>query len=84
MGGVVQPLLLVAVMSMICCEKCDCFIDSDDDPDCFTDTDEVLCDNCRQNRAEAAWERFCEDFHDGGNTSFKTLQQQQIEARRLK
>lgn len=42
------------------------------------------CDGCEQNAAEAAYERFCSDFHDGGNTSFKTLQQQQIEAKRLK
>jgi hypothetical protein len=41
---------------------------------------EYQCDDC----AEAAYERFCESFHDGGATSFKTLQQQQIEARRLK
>ena len=45
---------------------------------------EFICEDCEQNAAEAAYERFCEDFHDGGNTSFKSLQQQQIEARRLK
>lgn len=45
---------------------------------------EFICDNCEQNAAEAAYERYCEDFHDGGATQFKGLQQQQIEARRLK
>jgi hypothetical protein len=45
---------------------------------------EFICDDCEQNKAERAYERFCEDFHDGGNTSFKSLQQQQIEARRFK
>ncbi len=45
---------------------------------------EFICDDCQQNAAEAAWERHCEAFHDGGSTSFKSLQQQQIEARRFK
>ena len=47
-------------------------------------TDEVWCHSCADNAAEAAYERHCEDFHDGGSTQFKSLQQQQIEARRLK
>jgi hypothetical protein len=74
-------------MSMIRCDKCEDLIDSDIDPDCFGEFgkgEETLCENCRQNAAEAAYERFCSDFHDGGNVSFKSLQQQQIEARRLK
>ncbi|MEH2501209.1 hypothetical protein V1290_000020 [Bradyrhizobium sp. AZCC 1578] len=45
---------------------------------------EFICDECEQNAAEAAYERHCEAFHDGGATQFKSLQQQQIEARRLK
>jgi hypothetical protein len=45
---------------------------------------EFICDDCAQNAAEAAWERHCEDFHDGGCTRFVSLEQQQIEARRLK
>ena len=45
---------------------------------------EFICDECQQNKAEAAYERHCEDFHDGGCTRFNTLEQQQIEARRLK
>lgn len=45
---------------------------------------EFICVDCEQNRAEAAWERHCEDFHDGGSTRFITLQQQQESARRLK
>ena len=45
---------------------------------------EYICENCEQNAAEAAWERHCEAFHDGGSTQFKSLQQQQIEAKRLK
>lgn len=48
------------------------------------DYGEFVCDSCEDNAAEAAWERHCEDFHDGGSAQFKTLQQQQIEARRLK
>lgn len=46
--------------------------------------DAYLCDNCAQNLAEAAWERYVEDFHDGGSTRFKSLEQQQAEARKLK
>ena len=45
---------------------------------------EIICDDCTQNEAEAAWERHCASFHDGGATQFITLQQQQIAARRLK
>lgn len=45
---------------------------------------EILCDSCLTNRAELAWERHCEAFHDGGSTQFKSLLQQQIEARKLK
>ena len=45
---------------------------------------EFICESCEENAAERAWERHCEAFHDGGAVSFKSLQQQQIEARRLK
>jgi hypothetical protein len=45
---------------------------------------EHVCDNCEQNRAERAWERFCSDFHDGGNTSFLSIRERQEAARRLK
>lgn len=45
---------------------------------------EDICDNCLQNRAEAAYERQCEAFHDGGSTQFKSLRDQQIEAQKLK
>lgn len=49
-------------------------------------TEEIVsaAENERDNRAEQAWERHCEAFHDGGSTQFKSLQQQQIEAMRLK
>lgn len=45
---------------------------------------EFICDNCEQNAAEAAYERHCSDFHDGGATRFNSLEQQQEAARRLK
>jgi hypothetical protein len=45
---------------------------------------EFICEDCEQNAAEAAWERHCEDFHDGGSTRFISLEQQQAEARKLK
>lgn len=41
-------------------------------------------DNENQNRAERAYERQCEDFHDGGSTAFRSLRDQQIEALKLK
>jgi len=42
-------------MSMIVCERCDRYIDSDDDPDCFVEVGnmrrlhqtKVLCEFCR-------------------------------------
>lgn len=48
------------------------------------DYGEFVCDDCQQNKAEAAWERHCEDFHDGGCTRFIRIEQQQEAARRLK
>lgn len=45
---------------------------------------EIRCSDCLENAAEAAYGRHCEAYHDGGATQFKTLQQQQIEARRFK
>jgi hypothetical protein len=45
---------------------------------------EFICEDCLQNKAEADYERYCEDFHDGGCTSFNSLEQQQADARRLK
>lgn len=64
------------------CEKCECplhgeaaYIDA---------TDEVWCHSCADNAAEAAYERFCEDFHDGGSTRLRSLQDQQIEAMKFK
>jgi len=59
---------------MICCDACET-------PTCNPEDDygEHICDNC----AEAAWERMCEDFHDGGS-AWPSLREQQIAARRLK
>jgi len=48
------------------------------------DYGEFICMPCLENEAEAAWERHCEDFHDGGCTRFNSLEQQQEAARRLK
>lgn len=53
----------------------------------FEDVTEAILSDAedeRQNAAERAWERHCEDFHDGGSTRFITLEQQQEAARRLK
>ena len=48
-------------MSMVCCEICGEFIDSDDDPDCFvevsTQKTKVLCEHCRDKlQEEYDWE----------------------------
>lgn len=61
------------------CEKCADLTDN-----CPDDNDEIFCDNCLQNAAEAAWERHCEAYHDGGATQFRSLLDQQIEAQKLK
>lgn len=50
-----------------------------------TDWGEMWCENCLQSAAEAAYERMCEDFHDGGNTSFPDGERKRMEeARKLK
>jgi hypothetical protein len=61
------------------CDKCDAPTSNPED-----DYGEFICDDCLQNTAEAAWERHCEDFHDGGCTRFISLEQQMADARRLK
>jgi hypothetical protein len=61
------------------CDKCDGVT-----ANLENDYGEFICDDCAQNAAEAAYERHCEDFHDGGCTRFNSLLDQQIEARRLK
>lgn len=73
-----MPLLYV---NNCYCEKCE---QTSDKIVSENEFGEMVCEECEQNAAERAWDRFCEDFHDGGNTSFKSLQQQQIEAQKLK
>lgn len=48
--------------------------------------DEIWCHSCADNAAEAAYERMCEDFHDGGSTAPwpDVVRQRQIEAQKLK
>ena len=45
---------------------------------------EHICDDCEQSAAERAYERFCEDFHDGGATKFRSPRDIQSEAMKLK
>ncbi len=61
------------------CDKCNRWT-----PNPENDYGEYVCAECVQNAAEAAWERHCESFHDGGSTQWRSLQDQQIEARKLK
>ena len=56
----------------VTCEECGAI-----GPDA-TDDGDALCDDCAQNRAEAAWERLCEDGPG------PTLLEQQIAAMRFK
>jgi hypothetical protein len=67
-------------MTMMICDKCHdhCSLREENE------YGEIICDDCEQNAAEAAYERHCEDFHDGGATQFISLEQQQAAARRLK
>ena len=61
------------------CGYCDYLTSNPED-----DFGEFICDNCQQNREEAAYERYCEDFHDGGSSWPKSLLELQVDARRLK
>lgn len=62
----------------VTCERCGCTA-----PDAADDGDS-LCGDCASDRAEAAYERHCEDFHDGGSTGWVSLLDQQIIAQRFK
>lgn len=63
-------------MSMVICEHCDRFVDSDDEPHCFVDqpdgSTEVICENCQ----EAAYDRQQESLMEGGGGP-SLLEQQQ-------
>ena len=45
---------------------------------------EFICIDCEASANEGAYERQCESYHDGGDTSWLALQEQQIAARKLK
>ena len=62
------------------CDKCNVVTFSDEN-----EFGEYICDDCEQNAAELAWERHCEDFHDGGATwhSLESMLHEQAEARKL-
>jgi hypothetical protein len=59
----------------ISCDKCGETFDTDLSIEEANNADEVICDNCLQNAAESAYERLCEDFHDGGSTRFQFREQ---------
>jgi hypothetical protein len=61
------------------CDTCEAYTANPED-----EYGEHICDNCAQNAAERAWERHCEDFHDGGASGWRTLAERQADARRLK
>jgi hypothetical protein len=67
------------IQSVNLCDRC-----AEPTANAENDYGEFICDDCEQNAAEAAWERHCEDFHDGGCTRFNSLRDQQIEAQKLK
>jgi hypothetical protein len=46
-------------MSMVCCEKCDRLIDSDEDGDCF-----VEIGNMRRLHKEVVWCEWCREEHE--------------------
>ncbi len=64
------------------CERCETFVAAAKVSE--NEYGEYICEDCEQNAAESAYERLCEDFHDGGSTRFVTLEQQQADARRFK
>ena len=63
------------------CDRCDHLVPDYTVEDAYG---ELVCDSCDQNEAEAAYERHCEAYHDGGSTQFISLREQQIAARKLK
>lgn len=71
-------------MSIVVCEHCDRYIDSDYDADCFIENPydsrdvTVVCEPCR----EAAWDREQERLMEDGPGP--SLQDQQIAAMRFK
>lgn len=71
-------------MSIVICDRCDCWVDSDDDPECFIENPydsrdtTILCEPCR----ERAWEQQQETLMEtGGGPS---LIEQQREALKFK
>ena len=70
-------------MSIVICDHCEAYIDSDDDGDCFIDNPydsrdtTTLCEHCREKAYEAQQERLME----GGELS---LIEQQRAAYKLK
>lgn len=66
----------------VCCDRCDSPMPMVAVEDEYG---EFICDNCQQNAAERAYERMCEDFHDGGCIGFADGERVRMEAaRRLK
>lgn len=61
------------------CHRCNALVGGIED-----EYGEFICEDCEQNAAEAAWERHCEAFHDGGATQFRSLRDQQIDAMKVK
>lgn len=68
-----------AAMQTNFCDKCDAPTTHDEN-----EYGEFICADCEQNATEAAYERHCEAFHDGGSTQFISLREQQIAALRFK
>lgn len=68
---------------MTCCERCQGPVGpKPGKPVAYpNEYGEFICDDCEQNAAERAYERFCEAFYGG---EVVTLHEQQIEARKLK
>lgn len=62
------------------CEKCGCKLNGE--AAYVEATDEVWCHSCADNAAEAAYERYCEDFHGGGGPL--PLLEQQRQAMKFK
>jgi DNA-directed RNA polymerase subunit RPC12/RpoP len=71
-------------MRNVSCDTCGKLFKGDYTDQELEAADEVICPDCEMNRAENAWERHCEDFHDGGCTRFNSLEEQMAAARKLK
>lgn len=76
--SVAHPRRDEGAVSIVICERCDKRIDSDFDVECFTPYDEVMCQSCRDNRNEIAYDRQQQAAMDGDHLETKVKQDREL------